>query len=244
MRKPDTSGGARIQVAIVDYGMGNLFSVLQACERVGLRAAITSSRDEILNADATILPGVGAFGDAMETLHKLDLASALREIAVSGKPFIGICLGMQLLMTESHEFGWHQGLGIIEGENLRLTESVDGKRQVKVPQVGWNRVHAARQNYPSASEVTSLEAWQGTLLEGLPNDVFMYFVHSFYPKPKEEGLVLTTTQYGEVQFCSSLRLGNVFACQFHPERSGFNGLQIYRNLAASLSTPKTETPNA
>ncbi|MFQ5801304.1 MAG: imidazole glycerol phosphate synthase subunit HisH [Candidatus Methylomirabilales bacterium] len=232
------------KVAIVDYGMGNLFSVKHACEHVGLKASITASNLEILAADAVILPGVGAFGDAMKMLTRLDLERALLDFAASGKQLVGICLGMQLLMTESHEFGQHRGLGIIEGEVVRLEESVDGVRRLKVPQVGWNRIYTVRQSVPPYEDRTDSSPWQGTLLEGLPDGEFMYFVHSFYPRTIDPTVVLSATRYGQIEFRSSLRLGNVFACQFHPERSGPQGLHIYRNLARSITRSRLEALNA
>lgn len=206
------------EVAIVDYGMGNLFSVQQACERVGLRARIASSPEACAGAAAVILPGVGAFGDAMAALAQLGLADALRDLAASGKPMLGICLGMQLLMSESQEFGRHRGLGIVEGEVVRFDCGL------KVPQVGWNRIH---RDGPGS--------WDGSWLEGLQDGEHMYFVHSFYVKPADPRVARSRTRYGSVDFCSSLQQGNVLACQFHPERSGPQGLHLYRNLAAWLT---------
>jgi glutamine amidotransferase len=222
------------RVAIVDYGMGNLFSVSQACEHVGLRAVITASAGEIQAADAVILPGVGAFGDAMETLEKLDLINVLLDLAASPTPLLGICLGMQLLMTESQEFGKHRGLGIVEGEVVRLESGGAGSRTVKVPQVGWNRI------YPPARGAGGLSGsgdttWDMPLLAGIPSGEYMYFVHSYYPKPADASAVVSTTSYGPLEFCSSYCQGNVFAFQFHPERSGRQGMSIYRNLAATLA---------
>jgi glutamine amidotransferase len=216
------------KVAVVDYGMGNLFSVKHACEHVGLQASITSSRQEILDADAVILPGVGAFGNAMETLWRLDLVSALQEIAVSSKPLIGICLGMQMLMTESFEFGRHSGLGIISGTVVRFDKPLGPNGVLKVPQVCWNRMYR-----PETAVVD--DPWVDSLLNSLPNGVFMYFVHSFYVRPEEREVVIATTRYGSIEFCSALRYRNVFACQCHPERSGPFGLKIYRNLASMLN---------
>lgn len=227
----------RKQVAIVDYGMGNLFSVKHACEQAGLSAEITASCKEILAASAVILPGVGAFGDAMETLRRLDLVSVLRDVAASGKPMLGICLGMQLLMTESYEFGRHQGLCIIEGEVVRLRESLDRVRRLKVPHIGWNCIY--RRKGPEAPD-GGLLSWESSLLEGLPDGDFMYFVHSYFPRPVNASVILSTTRYGPIEFCSSLSSGNVFACQFHPERSGPHGLCVYHNLAVAVQKTEQE----
>jgi imidazole glycerol-phosphate synthase subunit HisH len=214
---------ARPRVAIVDFGLGNLFSVSQACRQVGLEARITEDHREVLAAQALILPGVGAFGDAMSALRRLDLAGAIKDFAASGRPLLGICLGMQLLMGHSQEFGHHPGLGLIEGEVVHLGQLQEGGRRLKVPQVGWNRIEPPRAG-----------AWQGSLLEGLEPGEFMYFVHSFYCRPSDPGLTLTHTTYGQVRFCSALTRGGITACQFHPERSGAAGLAVYRNLAARL----------
>jgi glutamine amidotransferase len=216
------------KIAIVNYGMGNLFSVKQACEHVGLGAIITSSKREVLAADAVILPGVGAFGDAMETLRRYDLVEVLQEVAVSSKPFIGICLGMQLLMEESYEFGYHQGLGIVKGSVVRFENPVDGAgRFLKVPQVGWNRIYAPQTDSPNL-------LWGTSMLVGLSEGEFMYFVHSYYVSLKDSSLTLSLSRYGHLEFCSSLQYRNIFACQFHPERSGAEGLKVYTNLASNL----------
>jgi len=209
------------KVAIVDYALGNLYSIKHACERVGLESIITSSRDEILQADGVLLPGMGAYGEAMQTLHKLDLVTVLQDYVASGRPLIGICLGIQLLLTESYEFGNHKGLGIIEGAVIPLDHPHEGERELKIPQVGWNQLHALR-------------SWNDTPLEDIPNNEYMYFVHSFVPKPQDVNVVLSTTNYGGVEFCSSIQQKNIFACLFHPERSGIAGLRIYQNLAAQF----------
>lgn len=225
------------QVAIVDYGMGNLFSVRQACEYVGLMPVVTSSHLEIERSEAVILPGVGAFGDAMDTLARLDLVEVLRDVAASAKPLLGICLGMQLLMSESTEFGKRSGLGIIEGEVTRLQTSLEGPRQIKVPQVGWNRICIPGQGQNQTdTEDAIVPGWKSPLFNGLPNGEYMYFVHSFYAQPTDADVIVSTTQYGPTKFCSSLRRNNVFGCQFHPERSGPRGLHIYRNLAHLVTT--------
>ncbi|NQT06201.1 MAG: imidazole glycerol phosphate synthase subunit HisH [Candidatus Omnitrophica bacterium] len=218
--------------AIIDYGMGNLFSVKHACLSVGLKGVLTSSEEKIRSADAVILPGVGAFPDAMNALRDLGLSSVLREIAGMEKPFLAICLGMQLLMSKSMEFGCHEGLDIIKGEVKHFGNPVDqlGGR-LKVPEIGWNRI------YKSAHKENS-DMWSETLLDGLEGGEYMYFVHSFYADPQEKDIVLSESQYGNIRFCSSLRYKNIFACQFHPERSALSGLKIYKNFALSTRRSK------
>lgn len=213
-------------VAIVDYGVGNLFSVQHACQHVGLKAAVTSSSSDIAVADAVILPGVGAFGDAMNTLHRLDLVSALKDAVASGRPFLGICLGMQLLMSRSHEFGSHLGLDLIPGVVDGFADVLGRQPRLKIPQVGWNRMSRTPDR---------VDAWSETLLDGVPDGVFMHFVHSFYVQPEDSAVTIATTDYGGLRFCSALQWKNVFACQAHPERSGQFGLAVYRNLAAGLN---------
>lgn len=212
-----------IRVAIVDYRLGNLHSVRQACAYAGMQATITSDKQTILDADAILLPGVGAYGDAMATLHRLDLVSVLRDIAATTKPLIGICLGVQLLMTESFEFGRHKGLGIIEGQVVPFGHPREGERVLKVPQIGWNRVCRVEN-----------ARWDGTLLDGVADGEYMYFVHSYIVQPRDPGVILSTSRYGQIEFCSSVQRGNVFACQFHPERSGIAGIGMYQNLAAQI----------
>ena len=223
-----------VKAAIVDYGMGNLFSVKHACEYTGMKANITSIPKEIMDADIVILPGVGAYGDAMRALKKLDLISPLREVVSAGIFLFGICLGMQLLMTESHEFGRHSGLGIIAGPVVRFENPAESLKTLKVPQVGWNRIS----NKNGLHEYNS--SWANSPLEGLSNGEYMYFVHSYYPRPEDPAVILSVTSYGQVEFCSSLWYKNIFASQFHPERSGPKGLQIYKNIV-SLVTRNNES---
>jgi glutamine amidotransferase len=232
------------KVAIVDYSLGNLFSVQQACARVGLEGIITSSKDEILAAAAVILPGVGAFGDAMDNLRRLDLVSPLRDLAQSDTPLVGICLGQQLLMSESFEFGRHRGLGIFEGQVVRFDQPRAAGGILKVPQVGWNRIHVPGNRRAHAATLAGTDGWNGSPLTGLADGAFMYFVHSFYVQPADAGVVLATTRYGHLEFCSSLCRRNVAAFQFHPERSGQDGMRIYRNIASQLQTPAAGAPVA
>lgn len=205
-------------VSIIDYGMGNLFSVKQACIHVGLQAEVSSERAEILNADATILPGVGAFGDAMLNLAKLDLIDAIYKFVKSGKPFMGICLGMQLLFSESEEFGIHKGLDIIAGRVVKFRSAKEEK--IKVPQVGWNRIERSAYG----------KTWEGTILDGIQEGSFMYFVHSYYCQPVKSDVVLSSSKYSGIGYCSSIVSDNIFACQFHPEKSSKRGIGIYKNF--------------
>jgi imidazole glycerol-phosphate synthase subunit HisH len=219
----------RPQVAIIDYHMGNLFSVQRACEWAGLEGIITSDPRQVERADAVILPGVGAFGAAMEALNRTGVSQAIRDYVAAGRPFVGICLGIQLLMSESCEFGAHRGLGIIPGRVLSFRSSLDADNLVKIPQMQWNRIQAPR-GHPT---------WEGTLLNGLPGGTFMYFVHSYYVVPDDSSMMIAKTSYAGREFCSALQLKNVFACQFHPERSGPAGLHIYQSLADRL---RSRTP--
>jgi glutamine amidotransferase len=203
-----------MNVAIVDLHMGNLFSIRNACRSVGLDASVTSSPDDIQQADAVILPGVGAFGQAMQRLREKELVDVLKESVASGKPFFGICLGFQLLFSESEEFGRHAGLGILPG---RVTRFNNAGGSFKVPHVGWSRVHKVDRNAKS---------WLDTVKDG----AFMYFVHSYYVTPENDRITLTRSPYGNISFCSSIQQDNIFACQFHPERSGPEGLEIYKQF--------------
>ena len=211
------------KVAIVDYGVGNLFSVKHACDSVGLQASITSLKQEILSAEAVILPGVGAFGEAMDALKRLDLIHVLKEVAASSRPFMGICLGMHLLMDESHEFGNHKGLGIIKGSVIPFDKPVDisGKR-LKIPHIGWNHV--------CKKDDSNGNSWGDSPLEGLNDGEFMYFVHSYYVAPSEDSWVALETDYGG-DFCSMIWRDNLSATQFHPEKSQELGLRILKNFA-------------
>ena len=224
MPKPDSP-----RVAIIDYGLGNLFSVKHACEHAGMQASVTNSSDEILAAEAVILPGMGAFGDAMDNLRSLDLIGPLRDTVASGKPLIGVCLGMQLIMTEGFEFGRHKGLGFIEGDVVKFDNPVEGPVKLKVPQIEWNNIYRTRR-----IQNGDQDPWADSPLEGLADNEYMYFVHSYHARPESQNVMLSASQYGQIEFCSSLQHGNIFAFQFHPERSGPQGLVIYRNLASLI----------
>jgi glutamine amidotransferase len=218
----------RVTAAVVDYGLGNLFSVRQACEYAGMDVVVTTRSDALLARDVVILPGVGAFGDEMATLRRLDLIGVLRDIAVSDKPLIGICLGIQLLMRESQEFGVHQGLGVIEGCVVRLPNTRQSGRNAKVPQVQWNRIFRA-EHAPAQGDT-----WADTPLADVADGEFMYFAHSYHVVPADPAVTVAVSRYAGVDFCSALHWRNVVAFQFHPERSGVPGLQVYRNIAMAV----------
>ncbi|MEM7810642.1 MAG: imidazole glycerol phosphate synthase subunit HisH [Planctomycetota bacterium] len=199
-------------VTIVDYGMGNLRSVARACERVGMRPTVTADPAVVATASKLVLPGVGAFRDAIAALRSSGLDGPVCRHVGDDKPFLGICLGLQLLFDRGYEDGEHEGLGLIAGEVVRFGDEVPGK----VPHMGWNTLRRAK---PSR------------LLGGLGDDASVYFVHSYYVVPDDADVVATTTEYGPA-FVSMVERGNLFATQFHPEKSQRDGLRILENFAA------------
>jgi imidazole glycerol-phosphate synthase subunit HisH len=199
-------------IAIIDYGMGNLRSVSKAFEAVGHQAVVTRDAKVIENASHIVLPGVGAFGDCMANVEGYGLAGPIRAAIQSGKPFLGICLGLQLLFEESEEFGTHKGLGIIPGKVRRFVPD----QGLKVPHMGWNNVSIER---------------PCPLFEGIPDRTYWYFVHSFYVDPSNKAVAATMTDYG-ARFVSSIWRDNVVACQFHPEKSQTVGLQLIKNFGS------------
>lgn len=217
------------RVAIIDYEMGNLFSVKNACNYIGLSPVITSEASVILSSDAIIFPGVGSFGDAMDNLKRLDLISPIKDFVATGSPFMGICLGLQLLFSESEEFGIHRGLGIIEGSVVKFSAGKGKGPAIKIPHIGWNQIFR-----PDGSSF----CWDKSPLKNLKEGEFMYFVHSYYAKPVSQDTVLSATVYEDTHFCSSLMRKNVFACQFHPEKSAMEGLKIYKNWAGMINVKK------
>ena len=205
-------------VVIIDYKLGNLFSVQQACEAVGLNAKISSNKEDVINADALILPGVGAFLIAMTNLKELGLAEAIIEKVNNNTPLFGICLGLQLLFSESEEFGAGKGLDLISGVIKKLPDNLEN-RKIKVPHISWNTIYKFEQN------------WSKTPLRDLINDDFMYFIHSYYDMPSDNACILTKTNYDGIEFCSAVTKNNIFATQFHPEKSADKGISIYKNWA-------------
>lgn len=199
-------------ITIIDYGMGNLRSVQKALERVGAEAVVTDDPNRVAEASKVVLPGVGAFEDAIAALRRLDLTDAIRSTIDADKPFLGICLGLQLLFDRSFENGEHEGLGVIPGEVVRF----ELPREYSVPHMGWNEVRF-KQRPP--------------IFEGIDDGEHFYFVHSYYVAPREPSVIATTTDY-HVDFCSSISRGRLFATQFHPEKSQTMGLKILRNFAS------------
>lgn len=214
-----------LDVAIIDYQMSNMFSVLSACKLKSLNALVTSDRNAILSARSAILPGVGSFKEAMTHLGMMGLIDVIHDFIATGKPFMGICLGMQLLFTESEEFGHTKGLDIIPGRVAKFQNNSKETEILKVPQIGWNKININPKHRNN---------WHTQPLQGVPDKSFMYFVHSYYTIPQNDDAILSTTQYGNTNYCSSVIQDNVFACQFHPEKSAAEGLKVYSNFAQSL----------
>lgn len=197
-------------IAIIDYDAGNIKSVEKALQSLSQQVTVTRDAEVILHADKVILPGVGSFGDAMHKLRQYGLTEVIRQVVSAGTPFLGICLGLQLLFESSEESPGVEGLGILKGKIVRIPE----KEGIKVPHIGWNSL-----KYP----------YPGKLYAGIPRDSYVYFVHSYYLQAEEEDIVVATTEYG-VTIHASVEKDNVFACQFHPEKSSETGLAILQNF--------------
>ena len=202
-------------IAVIDYGMGNLRSVQKALEKTGHAALVTSSPQAIRNAYALVLPGVGAFRDCIRNLEELNLIDPIVQSVQSGKPFLGICLGLQVLFTESGEFGTTPGLNLIPGRVVRFAQrDTPGAERLKIPHMGWNTI-ILRRRVP--------------IFNGVEDGSFFYFVHSYYVIPDDTSAIATTTGYG-IEFASSIQKDNIFACQFHPEKSQEVGLRLLKNF--------------
>jgi glutamine amidotransferase len=203
-------------IVIIDYGLGNLFSVEQACRSLGFFPIISNDPKDLLKADAAILPGVGAFKAAMENLTKSKMKEAIIDFVGDGKPLMGVCLGLQLLFEESEEFENCEGLGLIKGTVKKIR--YEKKHIAKVPQIGWNTI------YPKKGY-----GWNDTPLKTIKSNEFMYFVHSYYVAPTNSADILTLTTYSDFEYCSAVLRDNIFATQFHPEKSGGKGVEIYKH---------------
>jgi glutamine amidotransferase len=205
------------EIVVIDYGIGNVKSMINALEKVGAKATLTNDKETILNADAVILPGVGAFKHGMENLIERDLIDCINSFVVTGKPFLGVCLGMQMLMEESEEFGYTKGLGLIPGKVKKIALPENSKD--KLPHVSWSQLIE-----PTAGR------WDKTILSEFNNKTDVYFVHSFAAVPDNLNDVLANCEYGEVDFCAAVHKNNVYGTQFHPEKSGILGLKILENF--------------
>lgn len=205
-------------VAIIDISLNNLNSVSAACDYFDLKTILTDDPKKILNSDAIILPGVGSYGTAMKNLKKKGTDQAIKEFYKSGKYIFGICLGMQLLFEKSEEFGKNKGLSLIEGDVIKFNKN---NKSPYIPYIGWNLIKLTKN--------------KSIILDTSLNLKFMYFVHSFYCKPLNKKIISATTQYGELDYCSAISYQNIEAFQFHPEKSGKNGLNIYNKIKKMIS---------
>jgi len=209
-------------IAVIDYGMGNLRSVQKAIELVGGRAKVTSYPGDLKRCEKLVFPGVGAFGEAMRELKRLKLAGPIRGAVVAGKPFLGLCLGLQLLFEKSEEAPGVKGLCVLDGEVKRFKFTgpwtLATAPRLKIPHMGWNNILGTRDQGP-----------RSRILKNVPNGSYMYFVHSYYVKPEDKSVILTTTDYG-IRFVSGICKDNIYGFQFHPEKSQELGLKILRNF--------------
>ena len=203
-------------VAVIDYGLGNLRSVSKALEAVGVKVKVTNRTEDITCASAILLPGVGAFKRAMDNLVRLNILPSINRMIKEGKPFLGICLGLQVLFTESEEHGRRKGLDVIKGRVKRFSADV------KIPHMGWNQIKIKNQK----SRIK--------IFKDIPDENYFYFVHSYYVEPQEEAIVVATTEYGQ-EFVSAVNKENVWGVQFHPERSERLGLKILENFCHNVS---------
>lgn len=205
-----------MKIVVIDYSIGNVKSIINALRKVGIEPILSNKKEEILSADGLILPGVGAFSYGMENLNKYNLVEIIKEYTNRGKPLLGICLGMQMLMENSEEFGDTKGLGLIDGKVIKLP--LENSNYEKLPHISWNEI--------SKNNID----WKNTILENITQNSDTYFVHSFVVLPKYKNNILSTTEYSNYSFCSSIKKDNIYGCQFHPEKSGKIGLKIINNF--------------
>jgi imidazole glycerol phosphate synthase, glutamine amidotransferase subunit len=211
-------------IAVIDYGMGNLRSVQKALEEVGAKTKVTSRPSDLKACDKIVFPGVGAFGDAMDELKRRGLVDAIKSAIEDSKPFLGLCLGLQLLFEKSEEAPGVKGLGVFKGEVKRFRLQ---KESLKVPHMGWNSID----HRPCSCGKASYSSCEQNILRGVKSGSFMYFVHSYYVQPKDRSIILTTTDYGAA-FVSGVCKDNVYGLQFHPEKSQALGLKILKNFVS------------
>ena len=207
-------------VVVVNYGMGNIKSVIRGIEQAGSKAILSDNPDEIRKADRVILPGVGALKDGMYELHQRDLGPALQDFINTGRPLLGICLGMQMLFDQSDEFGNHSGFGFIPGRVVKIPEHKSSKMKRKIPHIGWNALR-----YPEHRQ-----NWKGSVLENTDEGDFFYFVHSFMAVPDDNEHILAQCNYEDITITASVKKDNITGCQFHPEKSAESGLELLKHF--------------
>ena len=206
------------KITIIDYGCGNILNLARAIKFIGYEVDITHDKDKIINSSYVILPGVGAFGNAMKQIEKYNLHNTILEYAKSNKPLLGICLGMQILLTVSYEFGVHKGLGLIEGKVIKISN--EKNKEIKIPHMGWNEI------YPNNNK----KEWKNKILKNSSIGKSFYFVHSFVCITKDYDSTIAVCNYSDISIPAVVVTGNVFGCQFHPEKSADNGLAVLKNF--------------
>jgi len=214
----------KLKIAIVDYGVGNLYSLIRAFEFFGVKTIVTEDEKELKGADAIILPGVGSFEAGMRGLEIRGLIETIKKMAKSGKPILGICLGAQLMLSEGHEFGLFKGLDIIKGKVVHFP-ILDNNE--KIPHVGWNTIFPKKEN-----------DWDNSILRTFDKEDRLYFVHSYILEPESKENVFALTEYGGQTFCSVIKKENIYGCQFHPEKSGEVGLKLIKNFINLIKNGK------
>ena len=205
-----------MSIVILDYGIGNVKSILNAFEEEGEKAILSRDKDIILKSKGIVLPGVGAFSEGMNNLKKHGLVQIIKKYAETKKPLLGICLGMQMLLEESEEFGITKGVGLIKGRVIKIP--VEKSNKIKLPHISWNEIKT--KNIP----------WENTIFNEVEVNSNMYFVHTYVAKPDIEDEILSTTDYFGTEFCSALKKDNIYGCQFHPEKSAKDGLNVIKNF--------------
>jgi len=207
------------KIAVIDYGMGNLHSVLKALQYMKIPAVLTKKAGDIKKSSGIILVGVGAFGDGIREIKKRKLYNVIKQEVEAGKPIMGVCLGMQLLFSKSYEFGTHEGFGFLKGKVVKF------RHNLKVPHMGWNNAKIANK--------------KSKLFKGIKDNTYFYFVHSYYTVPLDKKAALTKTKYGDIIFTSAVEYKNIFGTQFHPEKSGESALKIYKNFYETVKKYKS-----
>ena len=206
------------KITIIDYGCGNILNLARAIKFIGYEVEITHDKNKIINSSYVILPGVGAFGNAMKQIEKYNLRNTILKYAKSNKPLLGICLGMQILLTVSYEFGVHKGLGLIEGKVIKISN--EKNKEIKIPHMGWNEI------YPNNNK----KEWKNKILKNSSIGKSFYFVHSFVCITKDYDSTIAVCNYSDISIPAVIATGNVYGCQFHPEKSADNGLAVLKNF--------------